>query len=67
MRSSNLDIFDFLNQDNVSMIKDLQEDLFEIKSKIKNTLDSGVSASEVDNLRALLECSQLASDFVSYL
>lgn len=67
MRSNDFDLFSFMNERTDTMVKNLQEDLFEINLKVKQALDKGVSMSEVDSLRALLECSEISKNFVDSL
>jgi hypothetical protein len=55
-----VDIYSAVGEGNIYLIKQYDEDLFQIEMKLKKKLDSGVTAEEFDSCRALLEAAETA-------
>ena len=60
-----IDIYSAVDEGNIYLIKQYDEDLFQIEMKLKQKLDSGVSVEEFGSCMALLEAAETARRIVS--
>ena len=60
-----IDIYSAVDEGNIYLIKQYDEDLFQIEMKLKQKLDSGVSVEEFGSCKALLEAAETARRIVS--
>lgn len=60
-----IDIYSAVDEGNIYLIKQYDEDLFQIEMRLKQKLDSGVSVEEFDSCKALLEAAETARRIVS--